>query len=86
MEVSETDSELSQPQDDPVSVQQIIGEIKALEKELTEIQEVCGHTKYTVKNSQDSSSKCFSLRKICDSCNLDLGYPSRDEVDKWANS
>ena len=86
MEVSETDSESSQQQDAHASAQKILGEIKALEKELTGIQESCGHPKYTVKNSQDSSSRGFSLRRICDTCSLDLGYPTQPEVDKWMNS
>lgn len=86
MEVSETDSEQSQPQDPSASAQRIIKEIKSLEKELTGIQESCSHVKYTVKNGQDSHTGGFLLKKICDSCNLDLGYPTQQEVDKWMNS
>ncbi len=86
MEVSETDSEQSQPQDPSASAQRIIKEIKSLEKELTGIQESCSHVKYTVKNSQDSHTGGFLLKKVCDSCNLDLGYPTQQEVDKWMNS
>ena len=82
MEVSETDSEPSHPQDLPVSAKKIIEEIKSLEKELSVIQESCLHPKYTVRNCQDS----FSLKRICDACHSDLGYPTQQETDKWMNS
>ena len=82
MEVSETDSEPSHPQDLPVSAQKIIEEIKSLEKELSGLQESCLHPKYTVRNCQDS----FSLKRICDTCHSDLGYPTQQEMDKWMNS
>jgi hypothetical protein len=86
MEVSEIDPESGHPQDSPVSAQKIIEEIKSLEKELIGIQESCSHPKYTVKNCQDSSTRCFSLKRICDACQSDLGYPSQQETDKWMNS
>ena len=82
MEVSETDSEPSHPQDLPVSAQKIIEEIKSLEKELSELQESCLHPKYTIRNCQNS----FSLKRICDVCQSDLGYPTQQEKDKWMNS
>ena len=82
MEVSETDSEPSHPQDLPVSAQKIIEEIKSLEKELSELQESCSHPKYTTRNCQNS----FSLKRICDVCQSDLGYPTQQETDKWMNS
>jgi hypothetical protein len=82
MEVSEIDPESGHPQDSPVSAQKIIEEIKSLEKELSGIQESCSHPKYTVRNCQDS----FSLKRICDTCHSDLGYPTQQETDKWMNS
>ena len=82
MEVSETDSEPSHPQDLPVSAQKIIEEIKSLEKELSGLQESCLHPKYTIRNCQNS----FSLKRICDVCQSDLGYPTQQETDKWMNS
>ena len=85
MEVSETDSEPSHHQDSPVSAQKIIEEIKTLEKDLIEIQESCAHSKYTVKNCQDSSTRGFCLKRVCDSCQADLGYPTQQETDKWMN-
>jgi hypothetical protein len=82
MEVSETDSEPGHPQDLPVSAQKIIEEIKSLERELSELQESCLHPKYTIRNCQNS----FSLKRICDVCQSDLGYPTQQETDKWMNS
>ena len=86
MEVSEIDPESGHHQDSPVSAQKIIEEIKSLEKELSGIQESCSHPKYTVKNCQDSSTRGFSLKRICDTCQSDLGYPTQQETDKWMNS
>jgi hypothetical protein len=87
MEVSETDSESSQPQDAHASAQKIIGEIKALEKELTGIQISCGHPKYTVKNCQRTlHTEVSPLEGSVTPVSLDLGYPTQPEVDKWMNS
>jgi len=26
------------------------------------------------------------LRKVCKECQKEIGYPSQDEIDSWANS
>lgn len=68
------------------SAQEIITSIKALEKELSGIQELCPHTKYSIKNTQESPTGGFCLKRLCDLCHCDLGYPNPQELDKWMNS
>jgi hypothetical protein len=66
----------------PDEVQRIEEEIKSLEKNLGEIQNVCPHPKYSVKGVGFP----LSPKRICDLCHLDLGYPSQEEMDKWIES
>lgn len=66
--------------------QKIIKEIKSLEKELEEIQNSCHHSKYSIKNTQTGSDKPFCLKRICDFCQADVGYPTQEEFNKWINS
>lgn len=86
MEANESDSQPSQPQEISSTTQKIVNEIKALEKELEEIQSSCIHPKYSVKNCPIGSDKSFSLRRVCDLCNLEIGYPTQEEINKWMNS
>jgi hypothetical protein len=58
--------------------------IKELEKELETIQKDCLHAQYEIKNCPSNTSS-FSLKKVCKKCSKEIGYPSQDEVDKWAN-
>lgn len=74
---------------DPISdkskhADDIKNSIKELEKELETIQKDCLHAQYEIKNCPSSTSS-FSLKKVCKTCSKEIGYPSQDEVDKWAN-
>ena len=86
MEANESDSIQSQPQEISSTTQKIVNEIKALEKELEEIQSSCSHLKYSLKNCPTGMDKSFSLRRVCDVCHLDIGYPTQEEINKWVNS
>ena len=86
MEVSESDSSSSQNQEISITTQKIVKEIKSLEKELEEIQNSCSHLKYSIKNSPMGADNSFSLKRICDCCQLDIGYPTQEEINKWMNS
>ena len=86
MEVSEIDSESSQSQDISKSTKKIVQEIKNLEKELEEIQNSCVHSKYSIKNCPHGPDNSFSLRRVCDDCQLEIGYPTQEEMNKWMNS
>lgn len=86
MEVSESDSSSSQSPDVSSATQKIVNEIKTLEKELEEIQSSCIHSKYSLKNCPHGADKAFSLKKVCDSCQMEIGYPNPDEITKWVNS
>ena len=68
-----------------LQAQQIKSSIKNLEKELHEIQDKCSHKVYAVENCQKENSG-FLLRKVCKECQKEIGYPSQDEIDSWANS
>ena len=86
MEANESDSIPSQPQEISSTTQKIVNEIKALEKELEEIQCSCKHPKYSLKNCPTGSDNTFCLRKVCDDCQLEIGYPSPEEINKWVSS
>ena len=86
MEANESGSSQSQPQEISSTTQKIVSEIKALEKELGGIQSSCSHPKYSLKNCPSGSDNTFSLRKVCDECQLEIGYPSPDEINKWVSS
>jgi hypothetical protein len=86
MEANESDSSSSQPQEISSTTQKIVNEIKALEKELEGIQISCNHQKNSLKNCPSGSDNTFSLRKVCDDCQLEIGYPSQEEINKWVSS
>lgn len=58
------------------NVDKIQDEIKSLKKTLSEIQSECRHTKFTVKYIQELKIP----KKICDKCDLDIGYVSDQEL------
>lgn len=86
MEENESSSSSSQPQEVSNTTQRIVEEIKSLEKELEEIQNSCIHSKYSLKNCPHGADKAFSLKKVCDICQMEIGYPSPDEISQWVNS
>lgn len=86
MEANESDSLSSQPQEISSTTQKIVNEIKALEKELEDIQSSCNHPKYSIKNCPSGSDNSFSLKRVCDVCQMDIGYPNSEETNKWMNS
>lgn len=64
---------------------QIKNSIRNLEKELHEIQAKCSHKEYNISNCQKENSGVL-LRKVCNECQKEIGYPSQDEIDLWTNS
>jgi len=71
--------------DKTTQTKQIKDSIRNLEKELHEIQDKCSHKEYTILNCQKENSGVL-LRKVCKECQKEIGYPSQDEIDSWANS
>lgn len=59
--------------------------IKDLEKKLEEIQNDCKHPCYRIKNCSNSG-KQFNLKKVCEDCQQDLGFPNQDEVEDWTKT
>jgi hypothetical protein len=86
MEANESDSSSSQHQEISSTTQKIVNEIKVLEKELEEIQNSCFHQRYSFKNCPSGSDNAFSLRKVCEDCQLEIGYPNQEEINKWVSS
>lgn len=86
MEENESDPISSQPQEISSTTQKIVNEIKALEKELEGIQTSCTHQKQSLKNCPIGLDNSFSLRKVCDDCQMEIGYPSPEEINKWVSS
>jgi hypothetical protein len=86
MEANESDSPSSRNQEISSTTQKIVNEIKVLEKELEGIQNSCLHQRYSFKNCPNGLDNAFSLRKVCDDCQLEIGYPSQEEINKWVTS
>lgn len=86
MEVNEVDPSSGSSPNISSTTNKIVNEIKSLEKELEEIQNSCYHPSYSIKNPPHSGEGSFYLRKICDDCQLVLGYPSQEEIKNWASS
>ena len=86
MEANESDPSSGQPQEISSTTQKIVNEIKALEKEIEGIQITCSHQKHSLKNCPTGSGNTFSLREVCDDCQLEIGYPSQEEINKWVSS
>lgn len=86
MEIDEVGSESGQEKDISTTAQKIVSEIKSLEKELESIQESCTHPSSSIKNSASNGESSFCLRRICDTCQAVVGYPSTEEINKWVGS
>lgn len=78
--------ENSGSQDIHSSTKRIKQEIKNLEKELQEIQDSCQHQNYSLKNCPQGQDRGFNLKRVCDICSLDMGYPTQEEINKWVIS
>jgi len=71
------------PKDSGQKAKKLKEDIKSLEKELKEIQGSCNHPDYKLMNCPSEFST-FSLKKVCVTCDKEIGYPSQQEVDSWA--
>ena len=60
--------------------------IKKTTKELDELQKNCSHPKESVKIKDINPESSSDIRKICGICNHILGYPSKEEMDKWTGA
>ena len=83
MEVNQSDFDFSNPQEVFNATERIIENIKSLEKELEGIQSACPHPDYTVKNFNIHGNSIFSVRRVCDQCQADIGYPTQEEITTW---
>lgn len=62
-------------------VDDLIGEKKKIEKEISKLQSECSHTLKSLKQVPIQSS--FEVRWVCDECSNVLGWPSPPELEKF---
>lgn len=56
---------------------------KSCEVEIVELQAGCNHPEYVLKTFFDSGTV---VKKICKSCSKEIGFPSKDELEKYLNN
>ena len=52
-----------------------------LEREIRKIQAECPHSNYIIRQVHNGSM--VSIRKVCDECELVVGYPNKEEENKF---
>jgi len=62
------------------NVDKLKNEVNKLNTEIEEIQDNCKHPEYSIKNV--SSDATAAIRRVCDNCKANIGYPSNDELKK----
>ena len=67
------------PEDVSKSVSKFKSEIVKLNEKVNEIQEECKHLEYDVKAVRGTP---IQVKKICKVCQMDLGFPTKDELKK----
>ena len=67
-------------------VKEIKNSIIILNKELSELTQECRHNDgYSVKMITKNNGGKVGLRKICDTCDTVIGYPTDHEMNQWCN-
>jgi len=65
-------------------VADLIDKRHKIDKEIAKIQKSCKHPTKTLKQIRERvDSHTFILRWVCDECLLAIGYPSKQETDKF---
>tara|TARA_Y100000389_G_scaffold179488_1_gene193597 strand:- start:337 stop:591 length:255 start_codon:yes stop_codon:yes gene_type:complete len=67
------------PEDVSKSVSKFKSEIVKLNEKVNSIQEECKHLEYDVKAIRGTP---IQVKKICKVCQMDLGFPTKDELKK----
>ena len=62
-------------------VEKLISDKRNIDKQIDKLQQDCKHEQQVIKQVADESS--FTVRYVCESCSLVLGYPSADEVKQF---
>ena len=62
-------------------VERLLSEKRDIDKQINKLQQDCKHEQQVIKQVADESS--FTVRYVCESCSLVLGYPSADEVKQF---
>jgi len=64
------------------NINNIEKQIKELEKEKLEIQNNCSHKNQKVKFEEGKNT----MRLYCEECNVLLGFPNQEQIDKFLNN
>ena len=67
------------PEEINKSVSDCKTEIDKLNQKIDEMQDECRHSEYDVKAISMTPAQ---IKKVCRVCQADLGYPSKDELEK----
>jgi|TARA_B110000858_G_C17344802_1_gene268294 hypothetical protein len=67
------------PEDVSKSISKFKSEIVKLNEKVTVIQEECKHLEYDVKSIRGTP---IQVKKICKVCEMDLGFPTKEELKK----
>jgi hypothetical protein len=59
----------------------LLNKISECQRELKKIQDECVHTKKDIRFIDNHQG----VRYVCRDCKLVLGWPTKDEVDKWSS-
>lgn len=77
--MSESVEKSSSPEEINKMVLEYKREIESINKKIDSIQSNCKHTEYDIKTIGMGPVK---VRKVCKVCDIDLGYPSKEELEK----
>tara|TARA_R110001606_G_C15206100_1_gene632348 strand:+ start:66 stop:287 length:222 start_codon:yes stop_codon:yes gene_type:complete len=62
----------------------LLGERQKIEKEIENLQRLCDHPTKSIKNVRERlDSTIMVIRWTCDVCFLSIGYPNREEIQKY---
>tara|TARA_Y100000389_G_C17434286_1_gene504533 strand:+ start:1046 stop:1279 length:234 start_codon:yes stop_codon:yes gene_type:complete len=56
---------------------------KECEKQIERIQSKCTHSNYIIKSINPEGN---IIRRICTGCGKEIGYPTKEELDKYLNN
>jgi len=64
-----------------MKVEKLLSEKRKIDLEINELQHKCKHEQQVIKQVADESSTM--IRYVCESCGLNLGWPSKLEIEKF---
>jgi len=62
-------------------VEKLLSEKRKIDLEINELQHKCKHEQQVIKQVADESSTM--IRYVCESCGLNLGWPSKKQIENF---